>query len=162
MQLCCSEKCIWHCVKCWKKSYTVICQGKKKISTTPGKKFLPKRDHPYTTPPPPPEKVNLYTESVFLLASVMVNINSVKSWWSKGLHLPSVGLLVQTRKKFKETEKKKFTIHDSVVCDKPLRVQSVFSKTKKIKILIFSQINLFFQQKARLSLQMMVTSARKK
>lgn len=107
---------------------------KKKISTTPGKKILTQTRSPIHHPsPPPPEKVNLYTESVFLLASVMVNINSVKSWWSKGLHLPSAGLLVQTRKKFKETEKKKFTIHDSVVCDKPLRVQFVFSKTKKSK-----------------------------
>lgn len=93
---------------------------KKNLHNFGKKRFL--RNYPYTTPPPPlrPEKVNLYTESVFLLASVMVKINSVKSWWSKGLHLPSAGLLVQTRKKFKETEKKKFTIHDSVVCDKAL------------------------------------------
>ena len=135
---------------------------KKKNLHNSGKKILTQTRSPIHHPSPPPEKVNLYTESVFLLASVMVNINSVKSWWSKGVHLPSAGLLAQTRKKFKEREKKKFTIHDSVVCDKPLRVQFVFSKTKKIKILIFSQINLFFQQKARLSLQMMVTSARKK
>ena len=95
---------------------------KKKISTTSGKKDSYPNEITHTPPPPPlrPEKVNLYTESVFLLASVMVKINSVKSWWSKGLHLPSAGLLVQTRKKFKETEKKKFTIHDSVVCDKAL------------------------------------------
>ena len=141
------------------KNLTPLYVKGKKISTTSGKKNLTQT---HTPPSPPPEKVNLYTESLFLLASVMVKINSVNSWWSKGLHLPSAGLLVQTRKKFKETEKKKFTIHDSVVCDKALRVQFVFSKTKKIKISIFSQINLFFQQKARLSLQMMVTSARKK
>ena len=93
---------------------------KKKSPQLREKKILTKL--PIHHPPPPlrPEKVNLYTESVFLLASVMVKINSVKSWWSKGLHLPSAGLLVQTRKKFKETEKKKFTIHDSVVCDKAL------------------------------------------
>ena len=107
---------------------------KKKNLHNSGKKNSYPNEITHTPPlPPPPEKVNLYTESVFLLASVMVNINSVNSWWSKGLHLPSAGLLVQTRKKFKETEEKKFTIHDSVVCDKPLRVQFVFSKTKKSK-----------------------------
>ena len=135
----------------------------KKISTTWGKKkFLPKRNHPCTTPPPPPEKVNLYTESVFLLASVMVKINSVKSWWGKGLHLPSAGLLVQTRKNSKKQKRKNSRFTIQLFATKLFEYSLFFLKQKKSKFIIFSQTNLFFQQKARLSLQMMVTSARKK
>ena len=135
----------------------------KKISTTWGKKkFLPKRNHPCTTTPPPPEKVNLYTESVFLLASVMVKINSVKSWWGKGLHLPSAGLLVQTRKNSKKQKRKNSRFTIQLFATKLFEYSLFFLKQKKSKFIIFSQTNLFFQQKARLSLQMMVTSARKK
>ena len=77
----------------------------KKISTTWGKS-LTQTKSPIHHHPTPPKKVNLYTESVFLLASVMVKINSVKSWWGKGLHLPSAGLLVQTRKNSKKQKRK--------------------------------------------------------
>lgn len=114
------------------------------------------------TPPPPPEKVNLYTESVFLLASVMVKINSVKSWWVKGLHLPSAGLLVQTRKNSKKQKRKNSRFTIQLFATKLFEYSLFFLKQKKSKFIIFSQTNLFFQQKARLSLQMMVTSARKK
>ena len=139
----------------------------KKISTTWGKKILtqtksPIHHHPPPPPPPPPEKVNLYTESVFLLASVMVKINSVKSWWGKGLHLPSAGLLVQTRKNSKKQKRKNSRFTIQLFATKLFEYSLFFLKQKKSKFIIFSQTNLFFQQKARLSLQMMVTSARKK
>ena len=116
----------------------------------------------HTPPPPPPEKVNLYTESVFLLASVMVKINSVKSWWGKGFHLPSAGLLVQTRKNSKKQKRKNSRFTIQLFATKLFEYSLFFLKQKKSKFIIFSQTNLFFQQKARLSLQMMVTSARKK
>ena len=130
--------------------------GKKKILTQT------KSPIPHHHPPPPPEKVNLYTESVFLLASVMVKINSVKSWWGKGLHLPSAGLLVQTRKNSKKQKRKNSRFTIQLFATKLFEYSLFFLKQKKSKFIIFSQTNLFFQQKARLSLQMMVTSARKK
>ena len=139
-------------------------KDKKNLHNLGKKKILPKRNHPYTTthPPPPPEKVNLYTESVFLLASVMVKINSVKTWWGKGFHLPSAGLLVQTRKNSKKQKRKNSRFTIQLFATKLFEYSLFFLKQKKSKFIIFSQTNLFFQQKARLSLQMMVTSARKK
>lgn len=133
----------------------------KKISTTWGKKILTQTKSPIHHPPPP-EKANLYTESVFLLASVMVKINSVKSWWGKGLHLPSAGLLVQTRKNSTKQKRKNSRFTIQLFATKLFEYSLFFLKQKKSKFIIFSQTNLFFQQKARLSLQMMVTSARKK
>ena len=127
-----------------------------------GKKNSYPNEITHTPPPPPPEKVNLYTESVFLLASVMVKINSVKSWWGKGLHLPSAGLLVQTRKNSTKQKRKNSRFTIQLFATKLFEYSLFFLKQKKSKFIIFSQTNLFFQQKARLSLQMMVTSARKK
>ena len=126
-----------------------------------GKKSYP-NEITHTPPPPQKKKVNLYTESVFLLASVMVKINSVKSWWGKGLPLPSAGLLVQTRKNSKKQKRKNSRFTIQLIATKLFEYSLFFLKQKKSKFIIFSQTNLFFQQKARLSLRMMVTSARKK
>ena len=137
-------------------------KDKKNLHNLGKKNSYPNEITPTPPPPPPPEKVNLYTESVFLLASVMVKINSVKSWWGKGLHLPSAGLLVQTRKNSKKQKRKNSRFTIQLFATKLFEYSLFFLKQKKSKFIIFSQTNLFFQQKARLSLQMMVTSARKK
>lgn len=145
------------------KNLTLLYVKDKKNLHNLGKKNSYPNEITHTPPPPlPPEKVNLYTESVFLLASVMVKINSVKSWWGKGLHLPSAGLLVQTRKNSKKQKRKNSRFTIQLFATKLFEYSLFFLKQKKSKFIIFSQTNLFFQQKARLSLQMMVTSARKK
>lgn len=110
-------------------------KDKKNLHNLGKKKFLPKRNHPYTTTPP---------------------------WWGKGFHLPSAGLLVQTRKNSTKQKRKNSRFTIQLFATKLFEYSLFFLKQKKSKFIIFSQTNLFFQQKARLSLQMMVTSARKK